>query len=100
MTLTRSLLPALAVILGTSALASAQTVLMRGNDTDPATLDHHRTSTVAEGNLLRDLYEGLVVHDAAGEVIPGVAESWDVSDDERTYTFPCARTRAGRTAIR
>jgi oligopeptide transport system substrate-binding protein len=87
MTLTRSLLPALAVILGTSALASAQTVLMRGNDTDPATLDHHRTSTVAEGNLLRDLYEGLVVHDAAGEVIPGVAESWDVSDDERTYTF-------------
>ena len=45
-------------LLGSTALASAQSVLYRGNDTDPATLDHHRTSTVAESNVLRDLYEG------------------------------------------
>jgi oligopeptide transport system substrate-binding protein len=78
---------ALALILATSGAASAQSVLMRGNDTDPSTLDHHRTSTVAEANLLRDLYVGLVAEDAHGEVIPGVAEHWEVSDDERTYTF-------------
>jgi oligopeptide transport system substrate-binding protein len=62
-------------------------VLYRGNDTDPATLDHHRTSTVAEANLLRDLYEGLVSPDPAGEVLPAVAESWDISEDGITYTF-------------
>ncbi|CTQ32488.1 peptide ABC transporter substrate-binding protein [Jannaschia rubra] len=66
--------------------ASAQ-VLMRGNDTDPSTLDQHKTSTVAEANLLRDLYEGLVTQDAGGDVIPGAAESWEVSEDGRTYTF-------------
>lgn len=67
--------------------AFAQVVYNRGNDTDPTSLDHHKTSTVAEANLMRDLYEGLVIHDAKAQVIPGVAESWEVSDDGRTYTF-------------
>ena len=71
---------ALALLLGSTGLASAVTII-RGNDTDPATLDHHKTSTVAESRILRDLYEGLVTLDAAGEMIPGVAESWEVSDD-------------------
>jgi len=83
----RTGLCALALLIGSTALASAQVTLIRGNDTDPATLDHHRTSTVAESNLLRDLYEGLVTVDAAGEVVPGVAESWEVSEDGLAYTF-------------
>ena len=76
-----------ALALFAAGAAQAQSTLMRGNDTDPATLDHHKTSTVAEANLLRDLYEGLVAEDAAGEVIPGAAESWTISDDGLTYTF-------------
>lgn len=64
-----------------------EVVYNRGNDTDPTTLDHHKTSTVAEGNLMRDLYEGLVVQNAKAEIVPGVAESWEVSDDGLTYTF-------------
>ena len=76
-----------ALALFAAGAAQAQSTLMRGNDTDPATLDHHKTSTVAEANLLRDLYEGLVTEDAAGEVIPGAAESWTISDDGLTYTF-------------
>ena len=67
--------------------ASAEIVYNRGNDTDPTTLDHQKTSTVAEGNLMRDLYEGLVVQDAAAKIVPGVAESWTVSDDGLVYTF-------------
>lgn len=78
---------ALALLLGGAAAASAQAVLMRGNDTDPATLDHHKTSTVAEANLIRDLYDGLVVEAADGSVVPGAAESWEVSEDNLTYTF-------------
>ncbi len=83
----RVLACAATLLLASTALASAQTVLNRGNDTDPATLDHHRTSTVSEANILRDLYEGLVTYDAAGEVIPAAAESWDISEDGLTYTF-------------
>lgn len=34
--------------------------LERGNGPEPATLDAHRCQEVACGNILRDLYEGLV----------------------------------------
>jgi oligopeptide transport system substrate-binding protein len=78
---------ALAVGLGAVTAASAQVTYVRGNDGDPETLDQHKTSTVAEGNLLRDLYEGLVIENAAGETVPGVATEWTMSDDGLTYTF-------------
>ncbi len=72
---------------GTLATASAQVVYHRGNTAEPETLDQHLTSTIYESNILRDLYEGLVVHGPSAEVQPGVAESWTVSDDGLVYTF-------------
>jgi oligopeptide transport system substrate-binding protein len=69
----------------TSALA--QSVFHRGNDSDPETLDPQKTQTTAEAHLLRDLFEGLVIHNAKGEVVAGVAEKWDISADGKTYTF-------------
>jgi oligopeptide transport system substrate-binding protein len=84
-----ALLSAAVVVTGAAGVsqAFAEVVYNRGNDTDPTTLDHHKTSTVAEGNLMRDLYEGLVVQNNVAEVVPGVAESWEISDDGLTYTF-------------
>ena len=77
-----------ALLVACSAAAGlAQGVFHRGNDGDPETLDPHRTSTVAEAHLLRDLSEGLVIHSMKGEVVPGVAESWTTSDDGRTWRF-------------
>jgi oligopeptide transport system substrate-binding protein len=70
-----------------AAPAFAEVVYNRGNDTDPTTLDHAKTSTVAESNLMMDLYEGLVTYDVKAAVVPGVAESWTVSDDGLKYTF-------------
>ncbi|MGH6925789.1 MAG: peptide ABC transporter substrate-binding protein [Propylenella sp.] len=70
-----------------SGASFAQVVYNRGNDTDPVSLDHHKTSTIAESNLSRDLYEGLVIYNPKAEVVPGVAESWEVSDDGLVYTF-------------
>ncbi|MEJ1158185.1 peptide ABC transporter substrate-binding protein [Prosthecomicrobium sp. N25] len=67
--------------------ALAETVYHRGNSGEPETLDPHKTSTVAEGDILRDVYEGLVAYSAKAEVIPGAAESWTVSPDGLTYTF-------------
>ncbi|MEM0907899.1 MAG: peptide ABC transporter substrate-binding protein, partial [Pseudomonadota bacterium] len=60
---------------------------MRGSAGNPETLDTHKTSTVVEAHILRDLLEGLVIHDAAGNVIPGAATKWTTSDDGLTYTF-------------
>jgi len=83
----KSLLLAATIIAGTSFAAHAQVVYERGNDADPETLDPHKTSTVSEANILMDLFEGLTTYAADGSVIPGVAESWEVSDDLLTYTF-------------
>ncbi len=77
----------LTAILAAGLPAAAEMVYHRGNSADPETLDQHKTSTVYEAHILRDLYEGLVIYDAAAQVIPGVAESWELSDDGRTYAF-------------
>jgi oligopeptide transport system substrate-binding protein len=67
--------------------AAAQTTLNRALDGDPTTLDPHKTSTVTDGHVLRDLNEGLLIHDMRGQVQPGVAERWERSADGRVYTF-------------
>jgi oligopeptide transport system substrate-binding protein len=83
----RAALAALAISATAAAPAFAEVVLHRGNGSEPQTLDQAHTSIDVEANILKDLYEGLTVYDAAGEIIPGVAESWTVSDDGLTYTF-------------
>jgi len=75
-----------ALVFAASA-ASAQVTFNRGYDADPETLDPHKTSAVSEAHLIRDLFENLVVHDARGRVAPGVAESWTLSPDGKSYTF-------------
>lgn len=67
--------------------ASAEVVYNRGNSADPESLDPHKTSTVYEAHILRDLFEGLVMQDKDANLIPGAAESWTVSDDGKVYTF-------------
>lgn len=66
---------------------SAQAVLERGNGPEPSTLDAHRCQEVSCANILRDLYEGLVSEDAAGNLIPGLAARWQASVDQREWTF-------------
>jgi len=70
-----------------SSAAFAEMVYNRGNTTDPESLDPHKTSTVNEAHILRDLFEGLIMQDQKAEIIPGAAESWTVSDDGTVYTF-------------
>jgi oligopeptide transport system substrate-binding protein len=70
-----------------TSLAAAQVVYNRGNDADPETLDVHKTSTISEAAILRDLLDGLVIHNAKAEPIPGTAEKWEVSDDGKLYRF-------------
>ncbi len=55
---------------------------------DATQLDPH-VSNGAEYNLLGSLYDGLVRFDGSNQmaVVPDLAESWDISDDQLTYTF-------------
>lgn len=61
-------------------------VLVKGNGSEPATLDPQKVEGVPESNILRDLFEGLVNSGPKGEVLPGVAESWETKDNKH-YVF-------------
>src|SRR6185295_17448306 len=67
--------------------ALAEVVLRRGNGAEPQTLDAAHTSIDIERNVLKDLFEGLTVYDAAGKITPGAAESWTANADGTVYTF-------------
>ncbi len=67
-------------------LAEVQ-VLHRGNGAEPQTLDPHRAEGLPASNILRDLFEGLVNEAPNGSLIPGVAESWTISEDGLIYRF-------------
>lgn len=58
------------------------------NGTEVATLDPARVTGVPEGRIIKALFEGLVVkHPRTLKPMPGMAESWSVSEDLLTYTF-------------
>ncbi|WP_105903167.1 ABC transporter substrate-binding protein [Vibrio gangliei] len=60
--------------------------LVKGNGAEVASIDPQKTEGVPESNVLRDLFEGLVNQDADGNVVPGVAESWETKDN-KTFIF-------------
>ncbi len=88
----KSLLAGAALVAITATSAFAEVVFNRGNSADPESLDPHKTATVYEANILRDLFMGLMIHDAKAELQPGAAESHTVSADGKVYTF---KLRAG-----
>ncbi len=63
-------------------------VLHKGNGAEPQGLDPHTTSGIPENHIITALFEGLVSKNPQTlEVEPGVAESWDISEDGLSYTF-------------
>src|SRR3954454_18910450 len=44
----------------------------------------------ADAALLQNIAEGLVRFDASGNIVPGLAERWNVSDDGLSYIFRLA----------
>ncbi|MBH1973894.1 MAG: peptide ABC transporter substrate-binding protein, partial [Rhodobacteraceae bacterium] len=65
----------------------ADDTLDRGVGSEWSSLDPQVNFDAAAAWIQMDAYEGLVSFDGAGKVIPGAAESWDVSPDGLTYTF-------------
>lgn len=75
-----------AAVLLTASSASAEP-FRRANGNEPDTLDPQKYELVSENNILRDLFEGLTSTDDQMRIVPGQAESWEVSDDGLTWTF-------------
>ncbi|MGE9296577.1 MAG: peptide ABC transporter substrate-binding protein, partial [Puniceicoccales bacterium] len=68
--------------------ANRERILLRANGTEPSALDPHLVTGVSEHNIISALLEGLTRPNAETlEPEPGVAESWEISDDGRVYTF-------------
>lgn len=54
---------------------------------DIPTLDVSKAEDTVSSEVLMNTMEGLVKLDKDGKVIPGVAESWEKSEDGKTWTF-------------
>ena len=72
-----------ALLLCTPAAADT---LRRGAVAEPNSLDPQVVSG-ASSTIMRDLFTGLTSYDSAGRLIPGAAESWEISEDGLTYRF-------------
>lgn len=60
--------------------------LVKDNQAEPQSLDPHKIQGVPESNIARDQFEGLTIVDLDGNLIPGVAESWE-NDDGKVWRF-------------
>lgn len=54
---------------------------------DPETIDPALNSAVDGGNMILHAFECLLTIDENGQIAPGQAEEWGVSDDGLTWTF-------------
>ena len=58
------------------------------NGAEPESLDPAKIQGVPEHRIFETLFEGLIVYDPqTADGVPGLAESWEVSEDGMTYTF-------------
>jgi oligopeptide transport system substrate-binding protein len=62
-------------------------VLLYGNASEPQDLDFQIVTGIPEHRLALTFFEGLISEDPQLNIIPGVAEKWEVSADGLVYTF-------------
>ncbi len=63
----------------------ANTLTMLG--ADPPTLDPHLTTDATSASYIVEVFSGLVTFNKDLQIVPDLAERWDVSPDGKTYTF-------------
>jgi len=77
-----------AALLPTFTAAQEEVILHYPISPDPEHLNPFTATTIAIGTITRNIYEGLAwIEPATGEVLPRLAESWELSDDNLVYTF-------------
>ena len=56
-------------------------------DANPATLDPALSQDLVTGDLMRQVFEGLVTLDESNLIKPLLAERWEITQDGKLYTF-------------
>lgn len=68
--------------------ATREGMLLLNNGTEPAEMDPQLATGAPEAHVLEVLFEGLTrLEPRTLAVLPGVARTWEVSDDALVYTF-------------
>jgi peptide/nickel transport system substrate-binding protein len=77
-----------AAVLLAGVPAWAQTTFVFGNQGEPVDLDPAVITDGISNRITRQIYEGLVKYKGATtEVVPSLAEKWEVSKDGTVWTF-------------
>lgn len=72
---------------------------VRGNGAEPNTLDPSFVNSGMPGDIIvNDMFEGFVIENSDGQIIPGQAESWTFSNGGKTVTFVLKAALSGRMA--
>lgn len=75
------------VVTGPADGSPALKILHFGNGAEPQDIDPQVVTGVPEHHLHLAFFEGLVAEDPQLNVMPGVAEKWEISPDGLVYTF-------------
>lgn len=54
---------------------------------DADSLDPHRTTTTLSWQIFDQIYDTLLAFDEDGEIVPNLAQEWEMSDDGQSVTF-------------
>lgn len=75
------------IFTGCSSGRSGGKVLKTNNSSEPGSLDPALATGTHESWILENVFEGLMTFDEKGELVLGMAEDYEISDDDLTYTF-------------
>ncbi|WP_136656602.1 ABC transporter substrate-binding protein [Nitratireductor sp. XY-223] len=73
--------------IGTPSIAEDKVTLLVNTVQIFGTIDPAKINDYTEYMAAVNLYDGLTTVNSAGQIVPQLAESWSVSDDNKTYTF-------------
>ncbi|MCT4593230.1 MAG: peptide ABC transporter substrate-binding protein [Anaeromicrobium sp.] len=71
---------------GKEEVVEGEKVLKWNIGSEPKTLDPQQNSAADGGHVINNTFEGLM-REVNGKVTPAVAESYEISEDGKTYTF-------------
>ena len=80
-------------VLGAPRTALAQGTPKRGGtlvaaaEIDPVSLDPHTNSNFSAVQAYDHIYESLTTYDEKTNIIPALAQSWEITNGGKTYTF-------------
>lgn len=75
------------LIAGGYALAQDGGILRVGTVSEPTSLDPITTNNVPSSIIFMQIHDALVTYDQDLNIVPMLAEAWEISEDGRTYTF-------------